>query len=428
MGIDVPELDDSHRAAARKPLAALKASLFSQYAARRCAILRDTASPESGAFSCSVCSLPAGDAYLGYPVLKFNSVLHSIVRQHRGSECAISCAPALRLCLHAVHERCTRAHSFNCPCDRGWRNCILPQWTDGFAEPPVVIQTAMRSFCAIAFGTFDIGIDALASEISLMEMRLRSFPHALDDIRFVTLIRHVYFAIAHSFDTAAPDGKGAFRRVLRRSLANRLADIKPTVAGLVAGIETAIRQFYFLRRCAILEYCLACDFAGSHDWDALLGWEALCSHFEIHVEGAPGALRPYTFCGLPATFLDFFKPPRSLSRNLDGQVLFSLTTGDFISTAASQQPRVIDMNDLRLKFHETYCPVILVVGNHANTALYLSFEWNKQFANASSPIYVDRFGDPDIGFRRGEVLKLSGDAVEREVDRLLSHAWTDAVV
>jgi hypothetical protein len=45
-----------------------------------------------------------------------------------------------------------------------------------------------------------------------------------------------------------------------------------------------------------------------------------------------------------------------------------------------------------------------------------------------APLYVDRFGDPDVGFQRGDLLALSQDAVDREIDRLLSHRWTDELV
>jgi hypothetical protein len=105
-----------------------------------------------------------------------------------------------------------------------------------------------------------------------MEMRLRSSPHALDDTRFLTLIHNAYFAIAHGLDPDSMDEKRRFRTVLRLSLSNRLTNIKPTVAELASTIATPIRQYYFLRRCAILEYCLAGDFTGNHDWEALLRW------------------------------------------------------------------------------------------------------------------------------------------------------------
>jgi hypothetical protein len=75
------------------------------------------------------------------------------------------------------------------------------------------------------------------------------------------------------------------------------------------------------------------------------------------------------------------------------------------------------MHALKMELRETYCPLIIIGGTQANTALYLSFEWEAQFPTALRSIYVDRFGDPDIGFLRGEVLKLSPDAIEREVDR-----------
>jgi hypothetical protein len=286
----------------------------------------------------------------------------------------------------------------------------------------------MRRFCETAFAAFNVGILMLTSEISLMELRLRSSPQALDDIRFLTLIYTAYFAIAHGMAADGNDDKRRFRTVIRRSLAARSTDIRPTVAALAIAIQKQKSRFYFLRRCAILEYCLAGEFTGSNDWDALLRWDALCAHFGLELEGEPGELPPYTFCELPDTFLGFFTPPWSLSRDLTDPVLLSLTTGDCISTTPTPQPGEISVVDLRAKVHGTYVPVIIMGGKHANTGIYISFEWGKQVANASSPIYVDRFGDPDIGFQRGTVLKLSRDAVEREVDRLLSHAWTDAVV
>jgi hypothetical protein len=411
-----------------KPLSALRASLVSQYAARRRSILGDTAAAEPAALACTVCSLPAGDTFLGFPVLKFNSVLYSLIKRHRGSHCDISCAPALRLCLHAVHHRCTHSSSFHCPCDRGKRNCLLPQWTGGFADPPPIIREAMQSFCHVAFPTYNVGILALTSEISLMELRLRSFPHALDDTRFLTLIHSAYFALAHALPPDARHEKRHFRAVIRRSLTDRSTNIKLTVAGFFPDIQTPLRRYYFLRRCAILEHCLSGDFTGSYDWDALLHWDALCVHFGVALEGDPGQLPPYTFCTLPDTFLGFFQPPWSLSRSLRDPLLLSLATGDCVSGTDPPQCGEIRMRDIAAKLHGTYCPMLVIRGSQANAGVYISFEWQRQYMNSSNPIYTDRFGDADIGFRRGEVLRLSRDAVEREIDRLLSHAWTDAVV
>jgi hypothetical protein len=55
-------------------------------------------------------------------------------------------------------------------------------------------------------------------------------------------------------------------------------------------------------------------------------------------------------------------------------------------------------------------------------------EWDRYYDVAMEALYMDRLGDPDIGLKRGGPLKLSQDAFDREIERLLSHAWADQAI
>jgi hypothetical protein len=426
IGFDVPEPDASECLSVKRGINSLKKRILAEFAARQHLLRGSEPCPkQSDPLNCSICMTHTDTTFLGYPVLKFHSVLYSIVKQRLFGTTKIIRSLALRICLHSVHAKCINSTAFTCPLDRGFRNAILPIWSGAFTKPPDQIIEAMTHFCGEVFNSFEVAINTLANHISLMEVRLRSSPYALDDVRFLTLIHHFYFAIVHGY-TSPTNISHKFPLVIVQSLSGiSLHDI---VSVMVHTINTPTRQYIFLRRCAILEECLSDSFHTGQDWESFMSWEALCDHFKVSVTDQPNLLPPFTFCELPDQFLGFFTPPRSISRKETDKSLLSLLTGDIVVMSRPPRSGELSLQGLMKKICGTYTPLLVLSGEHSNATMYWSSEWDQQYREALEPLYVDRFGDPDIGFRRGRALKLSQDAVDRQLDRLLSHAWTDEIV
>jgi hypothetical protein len=334
----------------------------------------------------------------------------------------------MRLCLHYVHLGCVNHPSFSCPVDRGYRNILLPRWTEGFAEPPDLIVDAMESFCEAAFGSYSQAIASIKHQIFVLEVRQRSSPNAVDDIRSTTLISHSLFAIAHGMPAPGSLPRGAFLRVVDFVIRSRTVDIREKVVELSREIVPPLRRFMFLRRSLILEFCLIGEPQNSRDWDGLLSWESLVEHFGITNGTSPGPLPKFSFCQLPEDFLRFARPPFSVDFTKSRKLCISLLTGEVVvmSREAEAENGVVGVVRFQERFGHSYAPMLWVSGRSANSTCYWSMEWRKVYP--ARPLYVDRFGDPDIGFQRGGLLKFSQDRMEREVDRFLSHAWVDVVV
>jgi hypothetical protein len=184
----------------------------------------------------------------------------------------------------------------------------------------------------------------------------------------------------------------------------------------------------FLRRSLILEFCLTGGPQNSRDWDSLLSWEALLEHFGITGDAPPGTLPKFSFCRLPEDFLRFARPPFSVDFTKTRELCISLLTGEVVvmSPEAGVENGVVGATKFQERFGHSYAPMLWVNGRSASATCYWSMEWRKVYPAKS--LYVDRFGDPDIGFQRGGLLRFSQDRMESEVDRFLSHAWVDVVV
>jgi hypothetical protein len=401
----------------------IKSRLIGQFAEQARAVL-GTNSPVDAhsSLACVVCSLPADPSFLAYPVIFFRSVLSSIVKRQLSGHGEIAVRPALRLCLHLVHPSCLPAPPFSCPCDRGMRNALLPHWELGFTSPPEHVRAGMSAFCSLVFRSCDRAVWVLSREIALMEVRQRSCRQAPDDRRFSTLVRHAFFGIAHGFPEPVDRGVGKFITVIYTALIRRSLTLE---TGMAADLDVS-RRYVFLRKCAILEYCLSDDGGRDHDWTVELGWGALAARYGV--DGAiPSPLPAFTFCDLPDTFIGFFTSENPVQRNRSDSLWLSLLTGDSVVSERGNDAGSLDISAFVEKMKHSYAPMLVIRGSDANTTFYFSMQWNRHYDRAMDALYVDQLGDPDIGFRRGEFLKLSHDAVEREIERVLSHAWVDHV-
>jgi hypothetical protein len=293
----------------------------------------------------------------------------------------------------------------------------------------------MSLFCSTHFvNDGQLPLSTLAGEIRLLEVRQRSSPTALDDRRTLLLINGLFFAWYHSQVPAFPTEArgGALHKLLFSLLIHENFD----KAGYVHRVRTIIRhmlsdekRIVFLRKAAILEYIVQGDFQHK-DWDVELSPERLSATFSVPIHNSV-TLPRFTFGGfsspdcpngpsLPTSFLDFSRPPHCVDFSVYEELALCLITGDIIS--------VFDplIHGARTVSELTFRPVLVLRGEKVNSAVICFYAWRTTVD--IGPFYFDEFGDPDIGFQHGSVLRLSTQAIDKEVDRLLSHAWTDGLV
>jgi hypothetical protein len=295
----------------------------------------------------------------------------------------------------------------------------------------------MAAFCEDHFKEDgQLPLRSLAAEIRLLEVRQRSYPAALDDRRSLVLINGLFFAWYHA--QRPPFPREAPQRALQTLIVTLLiqggfdeAIFLHSVRTLAGFLKTDLRRLVLLRKAAILEYIVAGDF-GERDWNAELSPERLSARFEVPI-GQNVQLAKFTLGGLPTrespdpmflpkSFFGFARPPYNVDFSDYHDLAVCLVTGDLVRL----DDPLIHGDRTRETASCTFRPLLMVRGEWANLGLLCAFNWRTRLE--FGPLYVDGFGDPDSGLRQGTVLALSEEMVAKEVDSLLSHAWTDRVV
>ena len=72
----------------------------------------------------------------------------------------------------------------------------------------------------------------------------------------------------------------------------------------------------------------------------------------------------------------------------------------------------------------TFTPFLMLTGRLATSVSIYMHSFNKSYK--ANDIYIDDFGENDIGITRGLPLKLSADRLLRLLESLLSGDWIDA--
>jgi hypothetical protein len=298
----------------------------------------------------------------------------------------------------------------------------------------------MQGFCLFRFSKdIKAGLEALRSEIILLEIRQRSSAVAMDDVRTLTLINQLFFTIHHSrlgIVPAAPTG--AFRLLLASLLAFHprlpMSAYREKVGELAARAKSDEKHLQFLRLARILEYTIMGEF-GTHDWKSELDPGNLCGYFRLPSPRS-GSLPVFTLGGflhvadlslvdtpeLPRSFFGFASPPYNFDVSGGDSLAICLLSGSLCYNLKHNSAP----EDPRMTMHDTFTAVLVLRGAYASEILVWSYEFGQ--SHTMTPIYVDDYGDPDVGFGRGSLLHLSQEAADRLVDQLLSHQWTDAFV
>jgi hypothetical protein len=282
----------------------------------------------------------------------------------------------------------------------------------------------MRIFCEKQFRRdFNQAVHCIAEEVALLEMRQRSSPTAMYDTRTLTLINQLFFTVRHAKLVTNRRTSGWFHILLSVTL----PESNPpefTYAERVNSIGSKItdgrRLVTFLRKAAILDHAIEGGFE-RRDWDFELSTENLKRRFDV--AAIPDITLPrFTFADLPRSLLGFADPPHNVDMSLHRSLALSLLTGHLLVDCLEPVP----LSGFGPRVMNTFAVFHVIRGEQANYSCVCSFEFKN--AVTVGPLYIDDYGDTDIGFQRGVLLKLSDDAVDHEIDRILSHGWSDSLL
>lgn len=173
------------------------------------------------------------------------------------------------------------------------------------------------------------------------------------------------------------------------------------------------------------------------DWDIILSSSYLQNYYindnnsdKINVDiDDELALPMFSLTKLPKTFLDFVHPPFSapiLNCN-SGDLAICLFTGKLISLKPDifNSKAVPLINYLQGQFNNSFSIFMKLNGETATQVFLGNIQFNLIIDMPS--VYVDNFGDDDIGIKRGSLLNLNEIKAEEIIDTILSGSWTNKI-
>ena len=461
MSIDVPMSEDeleARRKARKEAAAKARRSVMASFQEQARAILDEDNTVQNNNKSCSVCSEEAGDQVLCFPVFSFKTCLLQTIRRELrkvrqvGSpytpvdRAAVKMTHSFNLCLHLAHPECAdqeRNGLWLCSIDRCPKNALLPHASVD-EEPTEAMREQMMAFINNVFQfKYSRAVFALRSEIALLEIRQRARQEAADDIRSKTLIRHLFLTIHYTWsilDEQAMDPKvGAFVALLDWMLTNDSLDQEATKKKVKELSEQRFtdsehgprRRAAFLRRAALVIHCVFGDITKGENWDEYLSLESLVPYFDLNMDVPQDLILPkFSYVPLPKNFIDFARPPYNIDMEKPAHEIYvSLFTGVVMNQQGPEPTLSSYVNNVA---HNTFFPCLEVSSLQRASAVVLRSEMDgaRRFVmdgyRQLPPIYVDCFGEPDLGFARGRPLSLvSEEAIAEQVDMILSHRWVD---
>lgn len=148
-----------------------------------------------------------------------------------------------------------------------------------------------------------------------------------------------------------------------------------------------------------------------------------------NVEHNEMTLPMFSFIDLPKNFLDLVHPPYSapILESDDLEVIICLLTGKIVlqkSKSSTNKKKYIGLSHfLKETFDDSFSVFLKLNGNNASQVIIGDVQLNHIFT--LRPLYADKFGDRDIGMKRGSLLYLNEPSVEEIIDELLSGSWTN---
>lgn len=359
---------------------------------------------------CTICSESVGD--LSLPVYVFRRVLEGVE------------SIGFHMCQHPLHKDCAdyRLGSiFLCPAERLVRNCIINIEPDlesalSLAQTLLLIKEKKMIDDPIMAGIhFLFSFSELFREY---DFRLRADPGSLDKIIPLLLPRLLMKNLENLNMLIDPDEiHNPFMKIIYDISLDRSIPLKSLIGSLGS-------DFVALRRARIFEImCLENEYdnlvenfinngvskgleSTNLDWDFELMPDELFKHFKIQPFAVP-ELPLFKLIDLPKDFLKIDAPisDRSVINSM------RLDTGEILDTFSL------------IKSYNCATPFIQTSGKELSAV----FVYSDQTIAILPGIYLDAFGEEDIGIQRRNPLYLSSNRYSQITDMMLSGAWADYI-
>ncbi|OHT13919.1 hypothetical protein TRFO_15814 [Tritrichomonas foetus] len=389
--------------------------------------------------TCNICNIPCDDEQLCFPCLAYYTTIPSLII-NSDNPIKTFC---LRICPHLVHYNCVQIsnETFRCPVDRMIRTCLLPRIKNGF-EPLNLDQiNLIRNFrkTPIFFtrtnNQYEGLVNSFVGTLLINEVRLRALPGCLDGNVNYMLIRNLFLMLWHShhienLTLTSDTGKWDY---IKQLVSKMIVSDTPKESFFQTTKDIALsikdeeeKLFLFLRRATLFEILALSDSAPAFvDCDDCLSHECLITKYFGSFEGKIEIeLSPWSLFKLPKEFLDLSKPPYNFDiGNASAEVALCLLTGKLVSMERKGSSLIVLAEHLQENCHWNGTLLLLISGKKASTLCLAGKQFNS--IRTLPGIYVDKFGDEDIGFSRGELLYLNEERLERYTDMLISGEWTD---
>lgn len=427
IGYIPPESAPEFKEAQKKKIEDLKQSIMKSFKAKQDSFVQDTNVNEEEE-ECCVC-MSHKDDVICYPVMSYDSFFPSIL----DSKLDPNYPQSLRVisgfytCTHVMHFRCDQRGNnvlrFVCPMDRGLRSALLPKMQISVKPENENLKAAINAFTnQFNHNSSTWLISSLSGVIRLLEIRHRARPDVIDKPNTMISIRNLFWVLVNTYIPENDDFLDPTEQLIVKLVQNMFDfDEKLYIQYILEGIAgmNGIQLYVFLRRAALLQHfaydTLITEKSSFIDWDSILDFSALCQRYEVQINDFNVELPIYRI-NLPKTFLEFIKPPFNVDMTQFVDKCYSIFTDEVINYA-----------DLQMycyeKLKQTYCTFVFVSGKRSSLVFMYVPHFQKFIILHG--IYVDEYGDEDIGFQKGSCLTLNEENLEKQIDYIYSGEWTN---
>jgi hypothetical protein len=193
----------------------------------------------------------------------------------------------------------------------------------------------------------------------------------------------------------------------------------------ILGKDMSLEElFIFLRRVLIFQYYVFGNIEPLNGnifiWKDELRFENLCQRFHISIIGEV-QLSKFPIIDLPTSFFDLLRPPYSYPLVDQSKTRFiCLLDGIFVKETNSDPQNIPLITDyVRSSFLQYTFPIpfLFITGKYIT---WVAFYASNGPVCYSPPFYVDEFGIPDVGFKRGKPIRISNEELSKFINRILA--------
>lgn len=336
---------------------------------------------------------------------------------------------------------------YTCGIDKGIRNCFVPLFQSppfkegGIDDFEIKISSSMQKAideCIYRAFKYEKDVsnrflaESYAGIVATLEVRHRSRPECFDSPTVPILLRNYLLTLYHYIHPKLTKKKEKI------NFNNPTLLLIYSIMGMnstseyiqcVQKIARTLKIEYlieFLRRAAIIDDIAFKALNGKSakfiDWDEILSFESLIERFDLHLKiSKPFELPLFETIQLPKNFFDLYRKPYNYDIvDYSVEKCVDLLTGQVVVFNENQRteslPSIIEYNK---SIYDGGIAMFLCLSGPKSTAI-LYYSQMKNLEIIQGGVYLDKFGDSDTGFKRGESLTLSEEKLNMALDQLLS--------